>query len=339
LATVGNDYSANNPFSAVSLSPATLNQSIINFNPNTVNTTSDMIFTIVTTNTLPVGSTIIIKFPTNNAWTEDVSSATRKLPIATTMSCTSLSPTVNASLQCTGIFANQQMIVSSISNIEIPALSTLKFSINGLFTPPTESPVDQIGITTSISNNPIDIASPIITGLTAKNFTDLTIVATTSTKTINTNIGLRIGFTLQDTITNADYFQVTFPVGTTVTYSTQVSSFSLNSNATYSSTTGILNFTQSVSPTRFTGFYAYITFLTFRTPNSTKPTDPILFTVMRSGGAKMRGSAIFIADPKVYNFTAATNDTSINAFASYTLNFNLADALDRTGYIVLSLPS
>jgi hypothetical protein len=59
---------------------------------------------------------------------------------------------------------------------------------------------------------------------------------------------------------------------------------------------------------------------------------------MRSGGAKMRGSAIFIADPKVYTFTAATNDTSINAFASYTLNFNLADALDRTGYIVLSLP-
>jgi hypothetical protein len=68
LATIGNDYSANNPYSAVSLSPASLNNTIITFSPSIVNSTSDMIFTIVTTNILPIGSSILIKYPISLYW-------------------------------------------------------------------------------------------------------------------------------------------------------------------------------------------------------------------------------------------------------------------------------
>lgn len=173
----------------------------------------------------------------------------------------------------------------------------------------------------------------------AKNLPDLSIVATTTSKTINTNIGLRLFFTLQDTITNVDYFEISFPLGTTITYSTALSSFSLAGNVTYNTNTSILTFYQSsLSQTRFAGFYANITFLTYRTPNTTKPTDPIVFRVMKNGAAKMRGSTVFVAEPKQYTFTATPNDTNINANTIYQLSFSLADPIDRTGYFILTLP-
>lgn len=60
---------------------------------------------------------------------------------------------------------------------------------------------------------------------------------------------------------------------------------------------------------------------------------------MKNGYAKMRGSSIFTADPKAYAFNVSTNDSNINARASYQINFGLTDALDPSGYIILTLPS
>ncbi len=101
-----------------------------------------------------------------------------------------------------------------------------------------------------------------------------------------------------------------------------------------------MTFTQTaLSQVRTAGFLANITFLAYRTPNSTKPTDPILFRVMKNGYAKMKGSASpFIADPKLYTFAITANDTRINMPASYTIPLNLADGLDKTGYIMLTIP-
>ena len=53
------------------------------------------------------------------------------------MNCTSLSISLNLGIQCTGLYTNQLVTVSSLSNIQIPAYTTLQFSINGLFSPPT----------------------------------------------------------------------------------------------------------------------------------------------------------------------------------------------------------
>ena len=94
----------------------------------------------------------------------------------------------------------------------------------------------------------------------------------------------------------------------------------------------------TISATRTAGTSAYITFLTYKTPNSTKPTSPIIFRVMKNGYAKMRGSSIFTADPKAYTFNVSTNDTNINARGSYQINFGLADPLDPSGHIILTLP-
>lgn len=73
----------------------------------------------------------------------------------------------------------------------------------------------------------------------------------------------------------------------------------------------------SFSPTRYTGFSSNVTFLTYKTPNTTKPTGPIIFQIMKAGSAKMRGSGYFTADPKTYTMTISTNDTKINANTQY----------------------
>ena len=50
LVYIGSDISANDPFSAVSLSPGTLTSISLTFDPSTVNTTSDLHIKVIPTN-------------------------------------------------------------------------------------------------------------------------------------------------------------------------------------------------------------------------------------------------------------------------------------------------
>ena len=89
----------------------------------------------------------------------------------------------------------------------------------------------------------------------------------------------------------------------------------------------------SVSPTRFTGFFASASFLSVKTPPSTKPTAPIIFTVYKNGYAKAQSSQTFTAVAKQYSISATPTSTSINAQTQYHVSFFLADAIKPTGYI------
>lgn len=117
LATVGSDYSANDQFSAISLTPASFSSASIVFDPTTVNTTGKMIITIKTTNRLPLGSYFQIKFPTNLAWNEDVSGSTRKLPIENITNCTRVTNNLNTGIICNGQSSNQIITISNLSNV------------------------------------------------------------------------------------------------------------------------------------------------------------------------------------------------------------------------------
>lgn len=136
LVTIGLDYSATDPFAAVSLTPALFTTTILSFNPATVNTTSNMIINLTTTNKLPVGSSIVVKFPYNLQWGEDVSSS-HQLQLNSSMVCSSLSSAVSAGVQCSGLSSTQEVTITSISTGELPASSLIIFSINSLFSPPT----------------------------------------------------------------------------------------------------------------------------------------------------------------------------------------------------------
>ena len=117
-------------------------------------------------------------------------------------------------------------------------------------------------------------------------------------------------------------------------------SFSLQTSTTYNSSNGLIRFYQnSLSPMKYNGYFGNFTFLLYKTTNSTQPVGPITFRIMRAGSAKMRGTTYFTPDAKVYPITVTNNDSNINIDSQYTINVNITDGLDRSGYIILGLPT
>lgn len=110
---IGDDYTAIDPFSAISLIPDVFNSISVNFNPSIVNTTGNMIVNFVNTNRLPIGAVISVKLP--SVWNNDALGNYR-IPVNTAMSCTSLStPTLSSSLSCTGNPSTQTITLSGLS--------------------------------------------------------------------------------------------------------------------------------------------------------------------------------------------------------------------------------
>lgn len=59
---------------------------------------------------------------------------------------------------------------------------------------------------------------------------------------------------------------------------------------------------------------------------------------MNNGYQKMTGTASVQAVANTYQMQTTTADTTINTETSYDLKLNLADGLDSTGYIVITVP-
>lgn len=89
--TIGSDTSGSGTFaSTVILLPSTFLSCSITFTPSTVNSTADMILTVVPQNSIGSSGSIVVQFPTNRRWTNDISS-TNFLPISTSMFCSNKS--------------------------------------------------------------------------------------------------------------------------------------------------------------------------------------------------------------------------------------------------------
>ena len=89
--TIGSDLSGSGYYaSTVVLQPGTFASCYITFNPNIVNSTSDMILSIVPTNSIGSAGSIKVQFPTYRRWIND-NSQTNTLPIVSSMSCSNKS--------------------------------------------------------------------------------------------------------------------------------------------------------------------------------------------------------------------------------------------------------
>lgn len=89
--TIGSDTSGTGIFSStVVLTASTFINCYITFSPNTVNSTSAMVLTLVPQNAIPSGGSVTVQFPTNRRWTNDIST-TNFIPINSAMSCSSQS--------------------------------------------------------------------------------------------------------------------------------------------------------------------------------------------------------------------------------------------------------
>ena len=135
LATIGIDYSAYDPFAALSLTPAIFTQCYLTFSPSIVNTTANLIVSLMLTNSIPAGGSILVSFPTSLSWIEDIAASTRKLVLSGSLVCNSLNGYINSGIVCSGV--SNIVTVSNITNILIPTGTIIKFSINNLFSPPT----------------------------------------------------------------------------------------------------------------------------------------------------------------------------------------------------------
>lgn len=87
-ATIGTDVSASDSSGSISLSPGAFQSLTINFDPTTVNTTSNMIITATLGNNVSATSTIAVIFPALT-WTRGVT-PTYLLPVSSVNSCSAI---------------------------------------------------------------------------------------------------------------------------------------------------------------------------------------------------------------------------------------------------------
>lgn len=149
--------------------------------------------------------------------------------------------------------------------------------------------------------------------------------------------GLTFSFTLPDTLGSDDLFLIVFPAGTTILYMTTASNLPVQTTTYSASNTSMVITQRSNNPNYPAGTAVTITFIRYKAPPSTRPTDPITFTVLKNGYQKMTASATIAAVANNYTLTVATSSTTVNTFATYSFSFTMVDPLTVTGYIEVVL--
>ena len=149
--------------------------------------------------------------------------------------------------------------------------------------------------------------------------------------------GLTFSFDLTDTISFRDYFLITFPTDTTISFLISTSTIRLLST-TYTSSNQSLVILQNTSNSNFgSGTQVNITFIRYKAPPSTMPSGSITLTVMNNGYAKMTASATITAIANNYTLNVSAASTVVNLYTNYTFTFTMSDPLTSTGYFVLIL--
>ena len=341
IIAIGTDVSASSTSSSITLTPGTFVACSVSFSPSTVNTTGAMVVSLTPKNKILGNNSIVITFPPSLQWSQDISTS-HSLPIGSTLTCLNVLGAVT-SASCSGE-ASSAIVTYRISAINGSSLiSAFSYSISSLFSPPTTSPPDTLDIrSVSSTGDYIDTCTTTISGLTAQSLS-VALATSSSPLYINSLTSLIFNFTLADTISKSDYFQLTFPAGTTFSF-VAIASSNLNlfsSGVTFNSTNLTLIMRQaSTSPTRFAGTVCTITIGRYTAPPSTKTTDPFTFQVYTStGGLKMQGLATISATANTYIATVGAASSNINKNTSYTFIVTTLDSMLSSSMIQVKFPS
>jgi len=276
IGTIGSDVSNNGVNSMLTFIKTYLTSLSISFPGGIVNRTSDMVCTLVTTNSIPQNGIITVLFPATLVWARDLS-INHLIPINKTLACYGITALIdNSTITCQGQYSTQLVTITNAFSSTIPAGSTVIFALSGLFAPPTTEPVDTLSVTTTDNNlNPIDWQSSTISGLSPQTLSTFSIQSTTIFTVNNFAGGLVCSFSLTDTISYKDTFSVYLPSGMTFSYSQSTSTFKLQSGS-YNSSNYTLNMVQLTSnPNYALGTSGNVTFIRLKAPPSTRPTNPI----------------------------------------------------------------
>lgn len=300
-----------------------------------------MVVTLNPTNYIQLNGYIQIQFASNLQWSQDISTS-HTLPLSTA-TCTVLSGQVS-SATCTGTTATATVDFTINAMNSSKLTQAFSFQINGLFAPPTTTPPDTISITSySPLGDQIDTCTTLITGLQPQILT-LSLSPNVSPLYVNSASSLTFTFTLTDTISKTDYFQIVFPTGTIFNFNNAISGVNLllfASGVTYTSSNLTLISRQSTSsPTIYAGTLCKIIIGAYTAPPSVKTTPDFILQVYNAqNGLKMQGSATVTALAKFYPLNVSASSYLINQNTVYTFVFTSTDFLTNTSFIMLTLPA
>ena len=186
------------------------------------------------------------------------------------------------------------------------------------------------------------MCSTMITGLLPESFS-LSLAASSSPLYVNSNTSLILTFTLSDTISKSDYFQLVLPANSSFTF-IGISSSNLGlfpSATTYVAANNTLVMRQSSSSsTKSAGTVCQITVGRYTAPGSTKTTSAFLLQIYNSyNGLKMQGSATVTAVAKAYAVTVVAGSYLINQNTSYSFVVNVTDSLLSSAMIQVRFPA
>lgn len=221
--------------------------------------------------------------------------------------------------------------------------SSLSFSIGPLFSPPTTSPPDTLTLTSySSTGYQIDTCTTRISGLSPQSMS-LSLSSSSSPLYVNSGTSLVLTFTLADTISRSDYFQLVLPAGSTFSF-VAISTINLSifsSSVAYISSNQTIVMRQAISsPTRFAGTTCTITIGRYVSPPSTLTTSPFLLQLYDiSNGLKMQGSATLTAVAKPYTLRVEPSSYFINKNASYTFTLTTQDRMLASGMLSIKIPA
>lgn len=277
----------------------------------------------------------MVTFPVSLQWSQDISTS-HSLPIGSALVCNPLDGDVT-SAECSGQVSTASVtyILTAIAGNQTN--SSLSFSIGTLFSPPTTSPPDTLTLTSfSSSGYQIDTCSTGITGLNPQTLS-LSLSSSSVPLYVNSGTSLVLTFTLTDTISRNDYFQLVLPTGSTFTY-LAISTINLSifsSSVTYIASNHTIVMRQAISsPTRFAGTTCVITIGRYVSPPNTLTTAPFLLQVYdNSNGLKMQGNATLTAVAKPYTLQVVPTSSFINENTTYTFTLTIQDKILSSGML------
>jgi len=274
-ANIGNNTSASGPSAQVTFTVAPLTTLSVAFPNGIVNTTTPLELSLLLRDAIPAGGAITVRFPATLVWQNDIAT-NHLIPINRTLPCYGLTSNINNStIHCAGLFSTQVVTISNAFTSIIPSGTNVRIVLGDLFAPPTTQSVDSLFVTTRDSSlHPINELSALVTGMVANSLLSYSMVSSlTGAFGVNNFVGgLRFSFVLPDTIRSSDYFQVLFPAGTSISYTTTTMSISFQS-ANYNAANLTLTIHQTASnPLFFEGKQIGLTFIRYRAPPSTQPT-------------------------------------------------------------------
>lgn len=242
-------------------------------------------------------------------------------------------------MACSGSSSNYTVALTNVTTSTLTTGTTIKFSINNLFSPPTTEQADSITLISYSGGYQIDSSAALVSGLTPKNMS-LAISAPNSSFTINTAVTIQFDFVLADTISKSNYLVLQFPSGTVFQYMNFYSTLVLNATSiVYNSSSLQLVMYQSSSATnRNSGTAVTLRVQSYTTPSSVRTTDLFYLRIKSGSGDKMVGSSSINILPKSYTATATTANTLINSVTSYTISLAMTDAISSSGYFLVVVP-